>query len=174
MSLINLITPEQAQGPIAEAFHQVEQSMGGVPQPLQMWAVSPGMFPVFMSGVGYLMQHPTLSQALLGWIRYLGAERDACKFCIDFNKRFLMEQTGVSLEVIDAVKQDPAAAPLPDNEKALLLLVLKAMKNGHEVTAEDIASVKAQGFSEQEIFDAVASGALVGMDDMLINTFKVE
>lgn len=174
MSLIKIVPPDQAEGPIAEAYQQVEQSIGTVPLPLQMWAASPGIFPMFMSGIGYLMQHPSLSQAMFGWIRYLIARRDVCKFCIDFNQGFLINQLGVTQQQLDAAVADPNSVPLPDRDKALMLLALKAQSTPLAVNAEDIEKVKEFGFSEQEIFDAVAAAALMGMDDMLVNTFKVE
>jgi len=174
MSLIDLVTPDKAEGPVADVFAHAGQTFGTVPMPLQMWAVSPPMLQVFATGVGYYMGHQTLSQPMLAWIRYLVAERDRCRFCIDFNKGFLMEQLGVPAETIDQAKEDPAATPLPEKERALLSLVLKAVEDAHAVTAADIAAVKGMGFSEQAVFEAVAAAALVVIDDLLLNTFKVE
>lgn len=174
MSLIDLVTPDKATGVVADVYGQAGQTFGTVPLPLQMWAASPTLLQVFATGVGYYMGHQTLSQPMLAWIRYLVAERDRCSFCIDFNKGFLMEQLGVAPEAIDRAKEDPASTPLPEKEKALLSLVLKAVKDAHSVTAEEIEAVKAMGFSEQAVFEAVAAAALVVIDDLLLNTFKVQ
>lgn len=172
MALIEMITPEKATGAVAETYAQMTQAFGSVPEPMQLWAVSPWVFGMFRQGIDYFTNHPTLSPMLGAWIRYLVASRDDCRFCIDFNAAMLL-QGGATQADLEAAAKDASKATLEPKEKAILALVLKAVNTPKQVSAGDIAGVIALGYTERDVLDAVASGALMAMDDILLNTFKV-
>jgi alkylhydroperoxidase family enzyme len=72
------------------------------------------------------------------------------------------------------MKADPSQAPLDENQKALLLFVLKACENPHAVVAEDVERLKRIGWSEVDIFDAVAHGARMVGTNIIFDTFKID
>jgi len=75
---------------------------------------------------------------------------------------------------VQLFKENTANAPLDDKEKALLLFVLKALENPHSVTAEGVENLRELGLSDQQIFDAVNSGATMRAGNILFDAFKVE
>ena len=62
--------------------------------------------------------------------------------------------------LVDAVLEDHRSAPISDAHKALFTLIEKAALFTNEVTAGDIAAVKAAGMSEEAIYDAITVCAL--------------
>jgi alkylhydroperoxidase family enzyme len=81
---------------------------------------------------------------------------------------------GWTVEQVKAAQGNYLDSPFQDKDKALLGLVLKAVRNSNSVNAEDIASVRTHGWSDGDIFDAVTYGAKMVSTDILINAFKVE
>lgn len=57
---------------------------------------------------------------------------------------------------MEAVLRDPATAPLPDPEKALLGFVQKLTLHPHDVARQDVEALQAAGWSDEAIYDAVS------------------
>ncbi len=86
----------------------------------------------------------------------------------------MLQKQGIAVEQIEAAKADPRKAPLNDKEKALLLFVLKAIKDPHSVGPEDVGALKALGWREIDIFDALAHGARSVATNIIFDAFKVD
>ncbi|MBF0567078.1 MAG: hypothetical protein HQK89_17770 [Nitrospirae bacterium] len=172
MPLIKTVSPEEATGKTAEIFATFKGMIGTVPQSAQLYAISPTLLELQFNSIGYFMKHPTLNMVFLAFVRMLVSVGTNCKYCIDFNKGMLM-QGGLSAEVLDAAMKDPKKAPLPEKEKALLLFVLKAVKNAHSVEAADVEDLRKLGWSDQDIFDATKHGANMVAGDIMLDAFKV-
>jgi uncharacterized peroxidase-related enzyme len=174
MPLIQTVAPSQAQGQVAEVYRQAEAIMGRVPNAFQMYSGSPVLLETQWQQVAYFMKHPTLSFPLLALTRMLVSQDHRCDYCIDFNAAMLIERAGFTPEQIVATKRDPAAAPLDAREKAMLLFALKATRAPHEIGAADIDNLKALGWAESDMLDAVTHAARNMAADVVFNTFKVE
>ncbi|MBF0539534.1 MAG: hypothetical protein HQL03_14910 [Nitrospirae bacterium] len=172
MPLIKTVSPDEATGRIAEIYATFKGMIGTVPQAMQLYSVSPAILEQQFNGIGYFMKHPSLNMVFLAFVRMLVSAGTNCKYCIDFNKGMLMNN-GISSEVLDAAIKDPQKTPLPEKEKALLLFVLKAVKNSHSVEAADVDALRKLGWSDQDIFDATKHGANMVAGDIMIDTFKV-
>jgi uncharacterized peroxidase-related enzyme len=172
MALIDLITPEKAEGDIKTAFDQVSQSIGMVPDGLQMLANSPIQFQIKMMEIGYFMQHPRFSPQLMAFIRLLVAQRTDCKFCVDFNAAMLL-QSGVESQALEATQKDAKQAPLSDDEKALLLFGLQVTESPQSVCQEDIDQLKGHGYNTQEILEISALATASMAFDKLATAFKL-
>ncbi|MBF0457614.1 MAG: hypothetical protein HQK99_06945 [Nitrospirae bacterium] len=173
MPLIKTVSPEEATGKTAEIFSTIKGVMGKVPNPMQLYAVSPAIFEGTFNVMGYFMNHPTLNMGFLTFVRMLVSVGTNCTYCIDMNKGRLI-QSGIGIDVLNETIKDPRKAPLPEKEKALLLFVLKAVKNPHSVVGSDVDELRGLGWSERDIFDALVHGANMVAADILIDTFKVE
>ncbi len=79
-----------------------------------------------------------------------------------------------TIDQVKATRDNYLNSSFQDKDKALLGLVLKAVKNSNKVNAEDIASMHIHGWSDGDIFDAVTYGAKMVSANILINAFKVE
>ena len=62
--------------------------------------------------------------------------------------------------VVDAVLNDYRTAPIDDREKALFAFIEKMNEQSNLVRREDIDRVKAAGWSEEAIYDAISVCAL--------------
>jgi alkylhydroperoxidase family enzyme len=69
--------------------------------------------------------------------------------------------------------QDPATSPLPAAEKALFTLIEKVNADSTQTTQADIDSVKAAGWSDEAIYDALTVCALFNFYNVWIDSTGV-
>ncbi|WP_308387709.1 hypothetical protein [Acidithiobacillus sp. AMEEHan] len=172
MALLQVTSPENAQGELAELYAQITQAFGGVPEGLQLFGVSPALLRGQWQNLQYFGQHPRISANFFALLRYLLSEEGHCAFCIGFNEALLLN-AGFSKEDIAKARTTPAQGPLSTAENALLDYALKAIHAPHSVGEAEIASLHTQGWSDQDLFDAVAHGAQHQAIDILFETFRV-
>jgi alkylhydroperoxidase family enzyme len=173
MALIKTVSPEEAQGPIKEAYDMVQNMAGMVPKPLQLMSASPKIFEGYMKTLQYFLTHPNLSPVLLAGIRFVSASHCEYPYCIDFNKKALINIGGVSEEQAEKLLKDPINADLPEKDRAMLALVLKAVQTPEDVQQDDIDKVRNLGWSDSDIFDAVFHGASMVAAGIAFNAFKM-
>ncbi len=159
MFRLNYVPPEKATGKIAEAYAVFPKEVG-VPAPMQMMSASPELASIQSGVIKYFMNHQTLSRKLLTLIRFLSAKECDYGYCIAFNSQFL-KAFGLTDVDLDNIQADPATAPLDDKEKALLLFVVKSLDKPEQVTDADVASLRAKGWTDTDIFDALYHGAVM-------------
>src|SRR5262245_3307418 len=62
--------------------------------------------------------------------------------------------------MVQAVLVDPATAPISDERKALFAFVEKMNHASTTITADDVRVVKAAGWTEEAVYDAITVCAL--------------
>jgi alkylhydroperoxidase family enzyme len=62
--------------------------------------------------------------------------------------------------LVDAVLRDYRTAPISDREKALFAFIEKVNRESSRLTMEDVEEVKAAGWSEEALYDAITVCAL--------------
>jgi uncharacterized peroxidase-related enzyme len=155
-------------------FSNIEQQVGFVPDGLRLYSLSPPLLETFVGNVGYFsMGGTSLSPALTAMIRYQVSWDSGCSFCVDMNETFLVNQ-GFDLETIRQTRDNPDASPLEDKEKLLLKIAVKAVEDPDDVTRDDIEAAHAAGWSDREIFDAVAQAAGNRAFNYILRTFNIE
>jgi hypothetical protein len=162
MFRLQTIDPQQASGAVAEAY-QVFPPQIGVPAPLQMLSASPALVPLQAGFIKHFMGHPNLGFKLQALIRYLSAADQGYNFCVGLNGNML-KSTGLNDVDLEALHEDPSQAPLEEREKAMLLLTRKALRTPEALTDADFDQVRALGYSDADIMDALWIGA--GMKSM--------
>jgi hypothetical protein len=173
MPLLNTVAPENAQGKVKEAYGIFEQLNIPVPLPLQMMSVSPDYLAIQSQMISYYMQHPVLSPSLLTHIRLLAAHEENYTYCIHLNQQILKNKMGISDEQIAAVADDPNRTALDPEEKSLLLFVQKVLRDPASTCREDMENLRAQGWSDREIFDATLMGMHMLDMGMMFKAFKM-
>jgi alkylhydroperoxidase family enzyme len=173
MALIKTTPPEKAEGKLAELYAETEQFFGRVPNNVQLLGVSPDILENQLQMVYYYRGHPTLTFPFLAMVRMLVSKSCKSPYCQRLNEGIL-KQAGLTPEQIQAMQGDPTEAPVNEKDKALLLFVLKATDDPHSVQAEDIDTLRALGWSDRDIFDAVAHGARMVGTNIIFDTFKIE
>ncbi len=174
MSLIPMQSPESATGEVAEIYTQIQAALGSVPNAFRIWSLNPIWLRQQWEYVGYYLRHPTLSFPLLAVVRLLTSVGQACGYCVDLNAGLLVQMAGWTPDQVAATRADLEDSPLSEREKALVRLVLQAVRDANSVTADDLDRVRSLGWSDLEIFDAVNHGARQVAADTLFNTFHIE
>lgn len=174
MSLLHTISPERAEGTVAEVYQQIESALGWVPNAFRISSTSPFLLEKHWQTIGYYMQHPVLSFPLLASIRLLVSDDRQCGYCVDLNTKLLAEQAGWTLDQVAALRRDWQSAPLSEREKALLGFALKAVRQPLTVGKADLDALRTLGWGDAEILDATYHGASQLAGDTLYNAFKIE
>lgn len=174
MSLLDMVQTDEASGEVGRIYAEVQQAFGSVPNVLKVWSVSPFQLRQQWEFIAYSLKHPKLSPVLLACVRLMVSRGNHCDYCVDMNTGMLINMFGWSPDQVEYMIDNPAEANLPHNEKAMLGLVLKAVRHSTQVTADDVAHVRDQGYSDQDILDAIAHGARMSAVDIVVNALKVE
>ncbi len=172
-SLLKVVNPSEAEGKVAELYAQMTEMFGSVPNAMRLHSISPALLERQMSYIGYFMQNSERSQLFYTFLRLLVSEDKGCEYCVNLNSGILLNE-GMTLEEIKAIQASPSTAPLEDDERALLLYVLKVTDNPKSSTADDITKLRDAGFSDKAIFEAVHYGANMVMVDILFESFQLE
>jgi len=171
--LLNPQAPLGQESRVDAVYQAIQNHIGFVPDGLRLYSFSPPLLEGFVGNVSYFNSGERIAPALMAMIRYLVSTEAQCNFCIDMNEGFLSNM-GHDLEAIRAARANPDLAPFPAKEKTLLKLAVKAVHDPDSVGEKDIQEAKAQGWSERDIFDAVAQAASNRAFNYVLRTFKVE
>jgi uncharacterized peroxidase-related enzyme len=87
------------------------------------------------------------------------SRRNDCHFCHTSHATFAALQLDGGWDVIDAVVEDPATAPISDKLRALLRIAEQVQEGGRCVTEEAVAAARAEGATDVEIHDTVLIAA---------------
>ena len=174
MSMISTVPPEQASGDLAQVYGQIRQVFGAVPNGMRLFSSSPALLEQGWRQLDYYLQHPRLSFPLLAFIRMLVSQRHECEYCIGMNESMLIDRGGFAVADVLAARRNPADAPLPEKDKAMLLAVLKAVEAPKALEKADLDRLRGLGWEDGDIVDAVFHGARNVATDIMFNAFKVE
>lgn len=148
-------TPDGDGAPRVEALLAPYAEMfGQAPDALRLLGVSPPILENYSRNIGYFMEHPRLSMPLLAMIRYLVSSDGRCRYCIDFNAAMLIGG-GIDADTLERARDDMEALPFEPRERALLTHVIAEVRRPGALTGEAVAELRAHGWSDRDLFDAV-------------------
>lgn len=173
MALIKLVEKEEATGRVAEIYETMTNTMGFIPNAFKVFSPSAHVLDTQFGNLGYFMRHKTLGGKLLAFMRLLVSEQEVCAYCVGMNTGILF-QYGVLPDQLAEIRKDPSKAPLDDKEMAMLLFVLKVVKDSNSIVQEDVEALKNLGWSDADILDATYHGATQVGVDKIFNAFKLE
>lgn len=173
MSLIRTLSFEEAEGAVREMYAFMREKAGMIPKPLAMMSASPALFEVASKTMAYYMSHPRLNFLLLAHIRLVVAFNHEYPYCIDLNSSLLKHFQGLTDAEVAAVRVDPQQARLDDRDRAMLGFVHKAVTAPEEADAADVDRLRELGWTDPDIYDAVAYGANMVSSGILFHAFKM-
>lgn len=174
MPLITTIKPENTTGELAQIYEKIQALRGRVSHSAQLFSASPELLKQQLSFIKHYINHPSLSPMLCACIRMLVSDKNSCSYCIDFNASLLINLFKWLPKEVEAMRANPKEAKLEENEKAMLLFVLKAVRSPHDVTANDVEALRILGYNDGEILDATNLGARMSAIDIIFDAFKIE
>jgi len=119
----------------------------------------------------YLLDETTLSYDTKESIALLISLENGCKMCVDVHKG-IAKMLGMTEERIEEVLQGVDVMNVPEKEKALLNFCIKASgKDNYKILKEEIDALKAMGWSDVQIIEAVAITGYFNYINTLSNVF---
>jgi len=173
MAIIKTPTELDASDEIRPVFDAVKGILSFVPRPTQMLGTSPAILKGWWDIQKHFGEAPEFPPELTAHIRLLVAVHGGFPFCIQFNTAALKKFLGLSDEQVAETILDPSRARLAEKERALLLFVLKVVKEPDDVSAEDVQALREQGWTDQQIFEGAYYGAWMLLVGLLFNAFKM-
>ncbi len=171
--LLSPIAPAGEEQRVEAILAMAREHLGFVPDGLRLYSISPALLESFFSNVGYFSGETTLPAVLTTMIRYLVSSQANCQFCIDMNEGFLVNM-GIDLDRVREARNNPALAPVEERERVLLDIALRSVNAPQSITQTDMDAAHVQGWSDREIFDAVAQATNNRAFNNLLRTFNVE
>lgn len=168
MFLINHVTPEKAEGAVAEVYSMFPPERG-VPHSLQIFSASPEMLTRQAEIIKYVSAHPNIDFPVGAAIRFLAASHFGHDYCINLNGDML-KATGVTDEQLAQLAENPSCV-FEDKDAALLTFVIKAVATPTEVGQKDVDAARNAGWTDADLFDAVAMGAMMSAAGVVYKTF---
>ncbi|MGD9969043.1 MAG: carboxymuconolactone decarboxylase family protein [Sulfuricurvum sp.] len=122
---------------------------------------------------GYLLNPTHLSYDIKESIALLISLENGCKMCVDVHKG-IAKMLGLSEERIEQVLAGVDAISADEKEKALLRFCIRASKkDNYKVLKSEIDDLKALGYSDVEIVEAVAITGYFNYINTLSNVFAL-
>ncbi|THB77371.1 MAG: hypothetical protein D3926_15680 [Desulfobacteraceae bacterium] len=173
MPHINTVLPEQAQGVVKQGYDVFMTHFGTIPKPIQMLSVSPELFELQLKRNRYFATGSNLSFSLLAHIRYMAAHHLNYGFCMDFNRELLKRQ-GLTDEDITTLETDPLKSMLEERESAMLAFVVKGIKSPASVSENDITVLRAHGWTDKDMVDAMVQGVSMIDHAIMMQVFDMD
>jgi len=119
----------------------------------------------------YLLDETELSYELKEAIALLISQENGCKMCVDVHKS-IAKMLGVSEERIEEILVGVDAINTDEKNKAMLKFCIRAArKDNYKMMKEDIDALKAMGWHEKQIVEAVAITGYFNYINTLSNVF---
>jgi uncharacterized peroxidase-related enzyme len=119
----------------------------------------------------YLLDETTLSYDIKEAIALLISKENGCKMCVDVHKS-IAKMLGLSDEKIEEILQGVDTMNTDDKEKALLNFCINASKkDNYKILKEEIDALKAMGWSDIQVIEAVSITGYFNYINTLSNVF---
>lgn len=169
MFLINYVTPDKAEGSIADVYNFFPKEMG-VPESLQIFSANPKLLELQGEIIKYYVGEDELSFHLLAAIRFIAANHYCHDYCTLLNANML-KASGLTEEEVQRLMEDPTAG-FEKEEAALISFVAKSLESPTTINEEDIAVLRNYGWSDKAIFAAIGQAAQMSSASLIYKTFK--
>jgi len=154
MSRVNL-DPQRAPAPSQPLLTQIHQAFGTTPNMFKAVANSPAALQSMWAAFGALGKG-SLGARLGEQIAVAIANRNRCEYCLAAHT-VLGQQSGASPVEMSAAQASRSADP---QTTAALGFALKVVEQRAQISEADVASLRAAGFSEEQVVEIMAHIAL--------------
>ena len=157
MAFIRTVSVEAADAAVAELYDRDRTSWGYVPNFTKTFAHRPDVYRAWQQLNATIKSSMDLRRYELATVAAASALRSS--YCTLAHGRTLAEQVMDSDSVIRLLT-DRQTAPLDAAERSVVAFAEKVALRADQVTQGDVDELRAQGLSDEEIFDvALAAGA---------------
>ncbi|MFO7550225.1 MAG: hypothetical protein R6W80_02380 [Haliea sp.] len=155
MTFMQTIPPEEASGEVAAMYRRQQAKFGYVPNYAKAFSLRPEIMPLWAALLAGIKRNMDLRQfelATLAAARTLG--NSACSLAHGSALAVFFSPD----DLVAILREDPEV-PLGAADRALMTFAAKVAHNACEISSTDIEALRAQGFSDADIFDIAAAAA---------------
>lgn len=163
--------PELSEMPddIRTRIVAVQEKSGFVPNVFLVLAHRPDEFRAFFAYHDALMDKPgNLTKAEREMIVVATSNLNQCQYCVVAHGAILRIRAKNPL-IADQVAVNYRKADISDRQKAMIEFGIKVSTEAYKVGEEDIETLKAHGFDEEDAWDIAAIAAFFGLSNRLAN-----
>jgi 4-carboxymuconolactone decarboxylase len=154
---------------IRARIEAVQEKSGFIPNVFLVLARRPEEFRAFFAYHDALMDKPgNLSKAEREMIVVATSNVNQCQYCVVAHGAILRIRAKDPL-IADQVAINYRKADISARQKAMLDFALQVSQAAHLVGDDDIATLKAHGFDEEDVWDIAAIAAFFGLSNRLAN-----
>ncbi|QDV82195.1 carboxymuconolactone decarboxylase family protein [Planctomycetes bacterium TBK1r] len=151
MPRLNVVTPNQATGPLKETYDSVTKKMGKVVNIFQGMANSPAALNAYLS-MSAALAEGELSPQDRELVYLAVSESNGCNYCVSAHTMIATTQAGLSESDTLAARRFEST----DNKRAALLeFVSKVIATKGFVSDEDLVKVRDAGYTDGQIAEAI-------------------
>jgi len=172
MAYIDLVEFEEMTPAIQEKARPILEKTGKLGDIFKLLAIDEKIYFATDSMVQkYLLDETYLSYEIKEAIALLISKENSCKMCVDVHKN-IAKMLGLTEEKIEEILNGVDAITAGEKEKALLKFCIRAaQKDNYKIVKEDVEALKAMGWSDKEILEAVAITGYFNYINTLSNVF---
>ena len=172
MAYIDLPEFEQMDPEIQEKARPIMQKTGKLGEIFKLLAIRKDIYFATDHMVrSYLLEKTELPYRVKEAIALLVSKENGCKMCVDVHKG-IAKMLGLSDELVAQILQGIDAMDVDEREKALLRFCVRAaQKDNYKMTKADIDALKASGYTDSQIVEAVAITGYFNYINTLSNVF---
>ncbi|BCD67982.1 carboxymuconolactone decarboxylase family protein [Nitratiruptor sp. YY09-18] len=172
MAYIDLPEFEQMSPRIQEKARPILEKTGTLGEIFKLLALDENIYNATdMMVQNYLLKQTHLPYFIKEAIALLISKENSCKMCVDVHKN-IAKMLGLHEQQIEQILQGVDAIEADEKTKTLLDFCIRASKkDNYKMTKDDIDAIKAYGWSDKEILEAVAITGYFNYINTLSNVF---
>ncbi len=154
---------------IRERIIAVQEKAGFIPNVFLVLACRPDEFRAFFAYHDALMEKPgNLTKAEREMIVVATSNANGCQYCVIAHGAILRVRAKNAL-IADQVAINYRKADITPRQKAMLDFAMKVSAKSHEVSDDDIQTLKDHGFEQEDIWDIAAIASFFALSNRMAN-----
>jgi uncharacterized peroxidase-related enzyme len=151
----------------------VQEKSGFIPNVFLVLARRPDEFRAFFAYHDALMEKPgNLSKAEREMIVVATSNANQCQYCVIAHGAILRIRAKNPL-IADQVAINYRKADITDRQKAMLDFAMKVCAGAYDICENDLASLKARGFDDDDTWDIAAIASFFAMSNRMANAISM-
>lgn len=153
MFIVEPIKKENAKGELKLLYRMIERSLGFIPAHFELFAtIDLKNMVEFVEYNQYMNTHEKIDGELLPYLRLYIANKECRSYCINFNSAILQKKK-IDEKIIANIENEIQNIPFEEDQKILLVKVLKAIYEADIFGVSDLKELYELGFSDKDFFD---------------------
>jgi uncharacterized peroxidase-related enzyme len=154
---------------VRQRIEAVQEKSGFIPNVFLVLAHRPDEFRAFFAYHDALMEKPgNLTKAEREMIVVATSGANQCQYCVIAHGAILRIRAK-NAQIADQVSTNYRKADITDRQKVMLDFAMKVSASAFAVGENDFETLKAQGFSEDDIWDIAAISSFFGLSNRMAN-----